>query len=69
MTHFLVRPGSPLEGSVRVPGATKNAGLKQMAAALLAPGVTNIANIPPVADLDVMMERSPLVEVSFDKAA
>ena len=36
-------------------GATKNAGLKQMAAALLAPGVTTLHNMPPVRDLDVMM--------------
>jgi UDP-N-acetylglucosamine 1-carboxyvinyltransferase len=56
MTRFLVRPGPPLEGSVRVPGATKNSGTKQMAAALLAPGVTTIANIPPVADIDAMIE-------------
>ena len=41
---------------MRIPGASKNAGLKQMAAALLAPGVTTIANIPPVADLDVMIQ-------------
>jgi UDP-N-acetylglucosamine 1-carboxyvinyltransferase len=51
-----VRPGPPLEGSVRVPGATKNSGTKQLAAALLAPGVTTISNIPPVADIDVMIE-------------
>ncbi len=56
MTRFLVRPGHRIEGSVRIPGATKNSGTKQMAAALLAPGVTTIANIPPVADLDVMIE-------------
>ncbi len=52
----MVRPGPPLSGVVRVSGATKNSGCKQMAAALLAPGVTVIRNVPPVADLDVMME-------------
>src|SRR5712671_649000 len=56
MTRFLVRPGGRLDGSIRIPGATKNSGTKQMAAALLAPGVTTITNIPPVADLDVMIE-------------
>jgi UDP-N-acetylglucosamine 1-carboxyvinyltransferase len=56
MTRFLVRPGHRIEGEVDIPGATKNSGTKQMAAALLAPGVTTIANIPPVADLDVMIE-------------
>jgi UDP-N-acetylglucosamine 1-carboxyvinyltransferase len=35
---------------------TKNAGLKQMAAALLAPGKTVLHNITPVDDLDVMIE-------------
>jgi UDP-N-acetylglucosamine 1-carboxyvinyltransferase len=54
--RFLVRAGSPLAGTVRVSGATKNAGLKQMAAALLAPGVTVLRNVTPVADLDVMLD-------------
>ncbi|MFI5053671.1 MAG: UDP-N-acetylglucosamine 1-carboxyvinyltransferase, partial [Acidimicrobiia bacterium] len=53
---FVVRAGAPLRGRVRVSGATKNAGTKQMAAALLAPGVTTLRNLDPVADLDVMIE-------------
>jgi UDP-N-acetylglucosamine 1-carboxyvinyltransferase len=53
---FWVSGGSPLSGTVRVSGATKNAGLKQMAAALLAPGVTVLRNLDPVLDLDVMLE-------------
>ena len=56
MTRFRVRPRGPLEGTVRLAGATKNSGLKQMAAALLAPGVTTLRNMPPVRDLDVMIE-------------
>jgi len=48
--------GGPLSGTVRVSGATKNAGLKLMAAALLAPGVTTLRNLDPVLDLDVMLE-------------
>lgn len=56
MSAFLVRPGPPLEGSVRVAGATKNAGLKHMAVALLAPGVTRLTNMTPVGDLPVMVE-------------
>jgi UDP-N-acetylglucosamine 1-carboxyvinyltransferase len=54
--RFLVRPSSPLSGTVRVSGATKNAGLKQMAAALLAPGTTILHNVTPVADLEVMLD-------------
>src|SRR5712692_4570515 len=53
---FVIRAGAPLHGRVRVSGATKNAGTKQMAAALLAPGVTTLRNLDPVADLDVMIE-------------
>jgi UDP-N-acetylglucosamine 1-carboxyvinyltransferase len=41
---------------VRVSGATKNSGLKQLAAALLAPGVTRVRNLPRVRDLDVMLD-------------
>ena len=54
--HYAVRPGAPLHGSVRVSGMTKNAGLKQMAAALLAPGTTILRNVTRVADLQVMIE-------------
>jgi UDP-N-acetylglucosamine 1-carboxyvinyltransferase len=64
---FVVRAGAPLRGTVRVSGATKNSGTKQMAAALLAPGRTTIANVDPVADLDVMIEvlRSIGAEVEW----
>ncbi|HEX6312031.1 MAG TPA: UDP-N-acetylglucosamine 1-carboxyvinyltransferase, partial [Acidimicrobiia bacterium] len=54
--RYLVRPSPPLRGTVRVSGATKNAGLKQMAAALLAPGTSVLRNVTPVADLDVMLD-------------
>ncbi len=53
---FVVRSNGPLSGTVRVAGATKNAGLKQIAAALLAPGVTTLRNVDPVVDLDVMID-------------
>jgi UDP-N-acetylglucosamine 1-carboxyvinyltransferase len=53
---FVVRANGRMHGSVRVSGATKNAGTKQMAAALLAPGVTTLRNVDPVADLDVMID-------------
>lgn len=51
----VVHPGEPLSGVVRVSGATKNSGCKQLAASLLTPGVTVLRNMPPVADLDVMV--------------
>lgn len=56
MDRLLVRPGNALSGSVRVSGATKNSGCKQMAAALMAPGISRLSNMPPVADLDVMSD-------------
>ncbi|HEY7440751.1 MAG TPA: UDP-N-acetylglucosamine 1-carboxyvinyltransferase [Acidimicrobiia bacterium] len=55
MNATIVRPGPPLSGTVKVAGATKNAGLKQLAAAILAPGVTVVRNLPPVSDLEVML--------------
>jgi UDP-N-acetylglucosamine 1-carboxyvinyltransferase len=56
MDRYVVRPGEPLRGTARVSGMTKNAGLKQMAAALLAPGATTIRNLTPVEDLRTMIE-------------
>jgi UDP-N-acetylglucosamine 1-carboxyvinyltransferase len=56
MNRFLVRPGPPLAGEIQISGATKNSGLKQLAAALLAPGTTVLRNMPPVADSAVMIE-------------
>src|SRR5215510_3659065 len=55
MEAVRVRPSGPLSGTIKVSGATKNSGLKQLAAALLAPGVTVVRNLPPVADLEVMI--------------
>lgn len=55
-TQYRVRAAGPLVGTVRAAGMTKNAGCKQLAAALLAPGTSTIRNLHPVADLDVMTE-------------
>ena len=64
---FVVHAGAPLEGTVRVSSATKNLGLKQMAAALLVPGVTTLRNVDRVTDLDVMIDvmRAVGAEVSW----
>src|SRR6188472_2021934 len=56
MEAVRVRPSGPLSGTIKVSGATKNSGLKQLAAALLAPGVTHVRNLPRVRDLDVMLD-------------
>jgi len=52
---IVVEGGLPLSGTVRVGGA-KNSALKLMAAALLAPGVTTLRNVPDISDVAVMAE-------------
>jgi len=54
-TSIRVRGGTRLSGDVTVEGA-KNSALKLMAAALLAPGVSKLRNVPDIADVDVMTE-------------
>jgi len=68
MTQFRVRANGPLEGVVQVSGATKNSGLKQMAAALLVPGVTQLRNMPPVRDLEVMIELLHAIGARVEQA-
>ena len=56
MSQVRIRPGDPLSGTLRVLGASKNSGCKQLAAALLARGTTTVTNAPTVADLEVMLD-------------
>src|SRR5262245_54991704 len=56
MDRYVVRPTARLSGCVRAAGMTKNAGLKQMAAALLAPGTSTLRNVTSVVDLETMIE-------------
>jgi UDP-N-acetylglucosamine 1-carboxyvinyltransferase len=60
--------GARLAGEVEVVGA-KNSALKLMAAALLAPGRTVIANVPRITDIAIMAEvlRRLGASVSFEK--
>jgi UDP-N-acetylglucosamine 1-carboxyvinyltransferase len=51
--RFRVVGGAHLRGEVTISGA-KNSALKLMAAALLAPGLTTIRNVPEIADVDIM---------------
>jgi len=55
MEAIVVDGGLPLAGTVKVGGA-KNSALKLMAAALLAPGVTTLRNVPDISDVAVMAE-------------
>lgn len=51
--RIIIRGGRPLHGTVKVSGA-KNSALKIMAAALLAPGVSVIRNVPNLTDVQMM---------------
>ena len=55
MDRFVVRPGPPLEGTVRVSGA-KNSVLKLLAATLLAQGEHRLRNVPRIADVETMSD-------------
>jgi len=52
---FRIEGGSPLTGAVAVPGA-KNSVLKLMAATLLAPGTSELMNVPDIEDVAIMSE-------------
>jgi len=52
--RFFVEGGSRLYGEVTVSGA-KNAALKMIAAALLAPGRTTLRNVPRIRDVETML--------------
>ncbi len=54
MERFYVEGGRPLHGEVEVSGA-KNAALKLIAAALLAPGRSVLHNVPRINDVDTML--------------
>ena len=54
MERFFVEGGSRLRGEVEVSGA-KNASLKLIAAALLAPGRTVLHNVPHIRDVETML--------------
>ncbi len=55
MDRFVVRPGPPLDGTVRIAGA-KNSVLKLLAATILAEGQHVLRNAPAIADVESMCE-------------
>ncbi len=68
MDRLVVRPCTePLSGTVVVSGMTKNAGLKQMAASLLAAGTSTLSNMTKVADLATMIELLTYIGVKVEK--
>lgn len=63
MDRFVVRPGSPLEGAVRISGA-KNSALKLLACTVLAEGTHVLHNVPRIADVETMCDL--LVSMGLD---
>ena len=55
MSEFVIQGGKPLKGAVGVLGA-KNAALKEMVAALLAPGRHRLSNVPGILDVELMCQ-------------
>jgi len=53
VSRFVVHPGDPLRGEIRVSGA-KNSALKLMAASVLAEGRTVLRSVPDIADVQIM---------------
>ncbi|MDP9071373.1 MAG: UDP-N-acetylglucosamine 1-carboxyvinyltransferase [Actinomycetota bacterium] len=66
MNRFLVRPGPPLAGSVRVGGA-KNSVLKLLAATLLAEGEHTLRNVPRIADVETMCDLLASMGVGVER--
>ena len=64
----MVRPGGPLEGSVRVAGA-KNSVLKLLAATLLAEGEHVVRNVPRIADVSTMCDLLESMGLEVDRGA
>lgn len=55
MDQITVNGGARLEGTVQVHGA-KNAVLKEMVSAILAPGTHQLVNVPAIADVELMAD-------------
>jgi len=64
--RFVVRPGPPLQGTVRVSGA-KNSVLKLLAATLLAEGEHVLRNVPAIADVTTMCDLLASMGVEVER--
>jgi len=52
---YVIRGGQPIHGTL-IPGGNKNAALPMLAATLLANGPVELANLPKIRDVMVMLE-------------
>ena len=65
MDKIVIEGGVPLQGEVSISGA-KNAALPIIAATLLAPGVHQLSNVPPLADIRTTKRLLGLMGVQFE---
>jgi UDP-N-acetylglucosamine 1-carboxyvinyltransferase len=65
MDKIVIEGGLPLQGEVQISGS-KNAALPILAATLLAPGVHQLANVPPLADIRTTKRLLGLMGVQFE---
>lgn len=65
---FVVRPGGPLEGTVRAKGA-KNSALKLMAASLLCEGRHVLSNVPEITDVAIMAQMLGAIGAKVERLA
>jgi UDP-N-acetylglucosamine 1-carboxyvinyltransferase len=63
---YVINGPTPLQGSVTVSGATKNVGLKLLAAALLAPGTSTVTGMADIADMRWFGEVLERIGVTVD---
>ncbi|RJP76013.1 MAG: UDP-N-acetylglucosamine 1-carboxyvinyltransferase [Candidatus Zixiibacteriota bacterium] len=67
MDKFVIHGGKPLYGKIKVSGA-KNASLPLMAAAILAPGIHRIRNVPHLRDVHTMAHLLRIIGARVDLA-
>ncbi len=65
---YVIRGGRPIHGTL-VPGGNKNAALPMLAATLLADGPVELANVPQIRDVTVMLELLSSLGAEVDETA
>jgi len=65
---YVIRGGRPIHGTL-VPGGNKNAALPMLAATLLADGPVELANVPQIRDVMVMLELLASLGAAVEESA
>ena len=66
MDQLLIEGGTPLYGTIGISGA-KNAALPLMAAALLAPGIHTLHNVPDLRDTRTMLTLLEILGARWER--